>query len=269
MNTWTDPATGCHIAYDDTGPGGPPVVLIHAFPLCRDMWARQRSALAPTHRILTPDVFGFGGSGLPAGGWTVDSFSDACDAWLTGIGVTGPVIFGGLSMGGYIALAFARRHPQRVKGLILADTRADADTAEGKVARDKTIDFVRQNSAAAQIDQMLPKMLAEYTRTYQKEIEVEVRRMGAAQSVEGLVAALTALRDRPDSMPTLDGFRFPVLLIVGRDDVITTPAMAQAMASKLRDVTVEELSGAGHLSNLEVPGQFNAAVRRWLDATAD
>lgn len=268
MNTWTDPTTGNHIAYDDTGGDKPPLVLIHAFPLCRQMWTWQAKALAGSHRVLTPDVFGFGGSGLPAGGWTVDSFADACDAWLTGLGVTGPVVFGGLSMGGYVALAFARRHPQRVKGLILADTRADADTAEAKAARDKTIEFVRQNSAAAQIDQMLPKMLSEYTRTAQKDIEVEVRRMGAVQSVEGLVAALAALRDRPDSTPALDGFRFPVLVMVGRDDSITTPAMAQAMAAKLRDVTVEEFYGAAHLSNLEVPDQFNAAVRRWLEATA-
>lgn len=268
MNTWTDPATGSRIAYDDTGTDKPPLVLIHAFPLCRQMWTWQAKALAGSHRVLTPDVFGFGDSELPAGGWTVDSFADACDAWLTGIGVTGPVIFGGLSMGGYIALAFARRHPKRVKGLILADTRADADTAEAKAGRDKTIEFVRQNSAAAQIDAMLPKMLSEYTRTQQKDIEAEVRRMGAAQTVEGLVAALAALRDRPDSMPALDGFRFPVLVMVGRDDAITTPAMAQAMVNKLRDATIEEFYGAAHLSNLEVSGQFNTAIQRWLEATA-
>lgn len=267
MNTWTDPASGCRLAYDDTGTGEP-VVLIHAFPLCRQMWQWQAKALAASHRVLTPDVFGFGDSELPAGGWTVDSFADACDAWLTGIGVTGPVIFGGLSMGGYIALAFARRHPHRVKGLILADTRADADTADGKAARDKTIAFVRQNSAAAQIDAMLPKMLSEYTRTQQAEVEAEVRRMGAAQSVDALVAALTALRDRPDSMPHLNGFRFPVLVIVGMNDVITPPEMATALADRLRDATTEVLYAAGHLSNLEVPGPFNAAVQRWLEATS-
>lgn len=266
MNTWTDPASGCRLAYDDTG-SGPPLVLIHAFPLYREMWKWQAAALSVTHRVLTPDVFGFGDSELPAGGWTVDSFADVCAAWLTGIGVAGPVVFGGLSMGGYIALAFARRHPEWVKGLILADTRADADTAEAKAGRDKTIAFVRQNSAAAQIDQMLPKMLSEYTRAQQKQVVEEVRLMGAAQSVEGLVAALEALRDRPDSMPSLDGFQFPVLVIVGREDAITTPDMATAMADRLRDATTEALYSAGHLSNLEVPGQFNTAVQRWLEAT--
>ena len=267
MNAWTDPTTGCRIAYDDIG-AGTPVVLIHAFPLCRKMWTPQRAAVSRAHRVLTPDVFGFGDSELPADGWTMDGMADAFAAWLTGIGVTEPVVFGGLSMGGYVALAFARRHPRRVKGLILADTRADADSTETKANRDKTIEFVNQHSAAAQIEKMLPTMLSESTRQYRPEIVAEVKRMGSAQTVPGVVAAVKALRDRPDSSAALGSFRFPVLVLVGGEDALTPPGVAVAMADKLPDATTEVLDHAGHLSNLEAPDLFNTAVTRWLDATA-
>jgi pimeloyl-ACP methyl ester carboxylesterase len=267
MTAWTDPTTGCRLAYDDTG-SGPPLVLVHAFPLCRDMWAPQRAALAASHRVLTPDVCGFGGSELPPDGWTMDGLADTLTAWLGGIGVAGPVVFGGLSMGGYVALAFARRHPQWVKGLILADTRGDADTAETKAKRDETIAFVTENSAAAQIEKMLPAMLCRYTHEHRPEVVAEVRQMGSAQSVPGVAAALKAIRDRPDSMASLGGFKFPTLVIVGSEDTITPPALAAAMVEKLPDATEEVLYSAGHLSNLEAPEAFNTAVVRWLEATA-
>ena len=265
MATWIHPPTGTPIAYDDRGQGTP-LVLVHAFPLSREMWKQQVTGLADTCRVLTPDVFGFGESGLPANGWTVDSLADALADWLTGIGVPGPVVFGGLSMGGYVALAFARRHPDRVMGLILADTRADADTAEAKANRDKSIAFVEANSAAAQVDQMLPKMVSEATRQTRPEVVNAVRAMGAAQTVPGVVAGLRALRDRPDSTHSLASFRFPVLVVVGSDDALTPPALAHAMEEQLPDVTLESIPSAGHLSNLEAPEEFTTAVRRWVEA---
>lgn len=265
MPTWIHPPTGTSIAYDDRGTGTP-LVLVHAFPLCREMWTPQVPALAEDCRVLTPDVFGFGETGLPASGWTVDSMADALADWLTAIGVSGPVLFGGLSMGGYIALAFARRHPDRMKGLILADTRADADTPETKANRDKSIAFVEANSAAAQIDQMMPKMVSDATRQVRPQVVETVRAMGAAQTVPGVVAGLRALRDRPDSTSMLCTFRFPVLVLVGSDDALTPPALAHAMEEKLSDVTLEMIPSAGHLSNLEAPDEFTTAVRRWVEA---
>jgi pimeloyl-ACP methyl ester carboxylesterase len=264
MPTWTHPATGAAISYDDRG-SGTPVVLVHAFPLCRGMWRSQAVALADTHRVLTPDVFGFGGSGLPAGGWTVDSMADALAEWLTALGVDRGMV-GGLSMGGYISLAFARRHPERVSGLILADTRADADPAEAKANRDRSIALVEEKGVAALLDQMTPKLLGEATRANRPGVTDEVRRLAAAQTVPGVTAALRAMRDRPDSTAALPGFRFPVLVIVGGEDTVTPPALAHAMEDHLPDVTLETLWSAGHLSNLETPDEFTAAVRRWLGA---
>jgi pimeloyl-ACP methyl ester carboxylesterase len=262
MPTWTHPATATTLAYDDRGVG-PPLVLVHAFPLDRRMWDAQAEALSATHRVLTPDVFGFGGSGLPAGGWTVDSMADTLADWLTALGVE-QVVIGGLSMGGYITLAFARRHANRVSGLILADTRADADTAEAKANREKTITMVEEKGSAALIEQMLPKMVCDATRTNKPNVIEAVRSLATAQTVPGVTAALRALRDRPDSTPDLDGYRFPVLVVVGRDDAITPPELSKAMVAKLPTATYEVLPDAGHLANLETPAEFTAAVRRWL-----
>jgi 3-oxoadipate enol-lactonase len=265
MPIWIHQPTNRPIGYTDAG-AGLPVVLVHPFPFCREIWANQVASLSTTNRVLTPDVFGFGESGLPAENWTVDSMADVFADWLLGIGVTGPVIFGGLSMGGYIALAFARRYPARVRGLILADTRADADPDDVKANREKTIAFVQQNRAVGLIEQMLPKLVSHSTQQNQPEVIETVKAMAGAQGVFGITSALCALRDRPDSTGSLRQFRFPVLLIVGAEDAITPPEMAHNMETELADVTLETLWSVGHLSNLEAPDEFNTAVHRWLEA---
>lgn len=262
MRFWTHPASGTRLAYDDCG-SGPPLVLVHAFPLDRRMWAGQADELSDTHRVLTPDVFGFGESGLPAGGWTMDSFADALADWLTALEIDKAVV-GGLSMGGYVALAFARRRPSWVRGLILADTRAEADSAEAKANREKTIALAEEKGAAGVIEQMLPKMVSDHTRTHRPEVVAAVRSIATGQTTAGVVAGVRALRDRPDSTAALAGFRFPVLVLVGADDALTPPSAAQAMIDKLPDAASEQFATAGHLSNLETPAEFTAAVRRWL-----
>jgi 3-oxoadipate enol-lactonase len=262
MPSWTHPATGTLLAYDDRG-SGPPLVLVHAFPLDRRMWQVQTDELSDAHRVLTPDVFGFGESGLPAGGWTMDSFADALADWLMALKIDTAVI-GGLSMGGYIALAFARRHPGRVTGLILADTRAEADTVEAKASREKTLALADEKGAAGVIESMLPKLLGDYTRMHRPEVIATVHSIAAVQTTAGVVAGIRALRDRPDSTAALAGFRFPALVLVGADDALTPPSAARAMVDELPDAASEQFATAGHLSNLETPAEFTAAVRRWL-----
>ncbi len=267
MNIWHTPDNRVSLSYGDAGTG-PAVLLVHAFPLCREMWAQQVAALSDKYRVLTPDVLGFGGSPVPAGGWSLDAMADALAEFLTGIGVSGPVVFGGLSMGGYIALAFARRHPGRLRGLILADTRAEADTPEARANRDKTIAFARANTAEAVVEQMLPKLLAERTRSGRPEVAAEVRRMGSAQTVDGVAAALAAMRDRPDATPGLRDIRVPTLVLVGSEDVATPPDAARTLAGGIPGAKLEQLPGVGHLSNLEAPEAFTAAVRHFLDGLA-
>jgi 3-oxoadipate enol-lactonase len=262
MPHWISPA-GVTLAYDDTG-SGTPVVLVHAFPLDRRMWQPQ-GGLTAVCRLITPDVFGLGESGLPPDGWTVESYADTLAEWLTARKVEKAVV-GGLSMGGYVALAFANRHPDRVLGLILADTRAEADTDEARANRAKSIDLVKAKGPAAVIDQMMPKMLSDHTRRGNPAVEARVRELAESQTADGVAAALAALRDRPDSTAALKTFRFPALVVVGGQDALTPPAAAEAMADQLGDVTTETIYSAGHLSSLENPSEFNGAVKRWLTA---
>ena len=251
------------LSYADRGVGET-IVLVHAFPLNREMWAEQEVALAADYRILTTDVFGFGGSNLPEGGWSVDSYAERLAEMLDELKITGPIVLGGLSMGGYVALAFARKYPERLRGLILADTRADADSPETKANRDKSIAAMATQTSADLIEQMMPKMLSETTRNTKPAVVARVRELASKQSREGVIAGLKALRDRPDSTTSLKDFQFPVLVIVGAEDAATPPALAEAMVKELPNATLEVIPDGGHLSNLEMPEAFTAAMTRWL-----
>ena len=262
MSYWAAPDDRIPIGYDSAG-SGPPLVLVHAFPLDRAMWRPQVAALADRYRVVVPDVFGFGESGLPPGGWTMDSMADALAQFLVGIGIPGPVVLGGLSMGGYIAMAFARRHADRLRGLVLADTRAEPDTAEAKTNRDKTIVLAREQGPAAVFEQLLPKMLTDRTRT---DLVAEVRRIAAAQSSDGVAAALAALRDRPDAAPGLRAVRMPMLVVVGSDDPVTPPDAARAMAAAVPGAKLGLIPGAAHLSNMEVPEVFTRLLKSFVDS---
>jgi len=250
------------LAFSDTG-SGLPLVLLHAFPLSREMWTPQAS-LAEQVRLITPDLYGFGATALPPDGWTVDSMADRLASWLTELRVAEPIVLGGLSMGGYVALAFARRHPERLRGLILADTKAEADTADARANRDKMIEFVRQNSAADVVEQLLPKLLGDTTRANNPELLVTVRGIGMQQTQDGVAAALAALRDRPDATPGLAAIRVPTLVIVGAEDTLTPPAVSRTLAAGIAGAKLEEIPKAGHLSNLEAPSEFTEMVRRFV-----
>lgn len=263
MKTVTLPARGDTIAYDDTGTG-PPLVLLHAFPFDREMWAPQRAALADVARVVTPDRPGFGASTAGAAGYTIDGMADGLAEFLDAAGLKGPVVLGGLSMGGYVALAFARRHPGRLRGLILADTKADPDDDATKATRDKQIASVRSGADGPLVNQTLPKLLSERTKRDHPAVVERARAIGARQKPDAVVAALAALRDRPDANPGLAAVRVPTLVIVGEDDAVTPPSAGKAMADGIPGAKLVPIPGAGHLSNLESPEAFNAAVRAFL-----
>jgi pimeloyl-ACP methyl ester carboxylesterase len=220
----------CRVEYDDVG-SGLPVVLLHAFPLARIMWRLQVEALQGKYRVVTPDLRGFGGTDGFNADPSIDQMAEDVKALLDELSVEEPVALGGLSMGGYIALAFARKYADRLRALFLADTRSEPDNAEGKANRDKLIAFAQSHTARDVIEQMLPKMLSGET-----------------------------LAHRPDVVA------LPSLVIVGRDDALTPPAMAESLAAKIRGARFEIIPLAGHLSNLEQPEGFNRAVRSFLDS---
>ena len=251
------------VAYDDVGTGLP-VVLLHAFPLDREMWAPQLSALAGAgFRGLAPDLPEFGRSTPGSEAFNIDRGADVVADFLEALGVAKAVV-GGLSMGGYVAMAFARLHPGRLRGLILADTRAAPDNTEARVKRDRLIADVHGFGPSAAVDAMLPKLLSDHTRTAHPAVVETVRRIGLRQSATGLIAGLYALRDRPDATPGLEGVTVPTLVLVGEHDAVTPPLAAARIAANVRGSELAHIPGAGHLSNIENPAAFNAAAIAFL-----
>lgn len=263
MNTMTLRASQTPIAYADAG-SGPVLVLVHAFPLDAGMWAPQVGALSDRYRVIAPDLPGFGGSAVSAG-LTVDSAADVVAELLDHLGVNERVTVGGVSMGGYIALAFARLYPQRVRALILADTKPDPDDDPARAARDQLIHLATDRGPAAVIDQLLPRMLAPDTVNGRPDVVKLVRELAGRQKAEGVVASIKALRDRPDARPGLPHISFPTLVLVGEQDAITPPEKARELASGIPNARLVTVPAAGHLSNLENPAVFNTAVREFLD----
>jgi pimeloyl-ACP methyl ester carboxylesterase len=264
MKTWIDPHSRRSLQYWDVGQG-PPLVLLHAFPLTHEMWQPQVQSLSERWRLVLPNVWGFSGS-TPASNWTVDTYADDLAHWLESLGLTAPIHLGGLSMGGYVALAFARRHPQKLASLILADTRSEADSTEAQANRDQAMAFVRERGVREFFEQkMLPKVLAPESPSRLPELPGQLLAMAESIPVEAVVAALQALKTRPDATPGLCKIAVPTLVLCGAADAITPPSLSQAMAQAIPGARLELIPEAGHLANLEAPAEFNAAVVRFLN----
>lgn len=254
--------------YESAGTGQV-VLLLHAFPLCGAMWQPQKSALQKDYRVVVPDLRGFGGSSPFSAAPSLDQMADDVVNLLDALKITNSVVLGGLSMGGYIALAVARKYPSRLRGLILADTRAEADDDNAKAGRDKMIAFARTHSSRDVIDQLLPKMLSAKTLAERPSVAQEVARLASAQTSQSIIDALNVLRDRPDAKPYLARIRVPTLVLVGSEDVLTPPASAEALAASIPEARLEVIPGAGHLSNLEQPDLFNASLLSFLGSLSD
>lgn len=248
----------------DSGQAMKPVlVLLHGFPLDHEMWRPQIVKFVPQCRVIAPDLPGFGCAEPPTIPFSMDSIADSIVQMLESSGISKKVVLCGLSMGGYIALAIARRHPGRLQGLILADTRAEPDDETGKENRNRMIELVSKSGPEAIIDMMLPKLLGATTQQGQPGLRASVRAMAARQSAEGISAALVAMRDRPDARPALAEIRVPTLVIVGEEDANTPVSMASALAKSIQGASLEVIPRAGHLSNLENSAAFNSAVERF------
>jgi len=250
------------ISFDDVGHGGVPLLLLHGYPLDRQMWAPQLAGLRG-HRVIAPDLRGFGESAGALAPRTLTEHADDMAALLDALGIP-QVVLGGLSMGGYIALEFAHRHRDRLLGLVLADTKAESDDAAGRAGRDVAIATAERDGASVIATGMGAKLFAAATPPTLRE---PVLARMAATPVAAIIAALAALRDRADHralLPTLGGL--PVLVLVGSEDVLTPPAVAHAMAEAVPGATMVEIADAGHLPSLEQPAVVTAALQRFLDA---
>jgi pimeloyl-ACP methyl ester carboxylesterase len=245
--------------YLETGTGRP-LVLLHAFPLSADQWLPQLHRVKPGWRVLAPDLRGFRGTGLAyedaAGALTIDDYADDLLTWMVHLDVDRAVI-AGVSMGGYVALSIAARAPQRLDGLVLANTRATPDSAEARAGRDRMLTLLAEQGSAGVARDMLPKLLGDTTRREQPDLVHAVERMILANPPEALATAVRALRDRPDRSAVLSAITCPTAVVTGGDDTVIPMADVEAMHAGIAGSTLHVLPRAGHLSNLEAPGPFN------------
>ncbi|MFL5579509.1 MAG: alpha/beta fold hydrolase [Gemmatimonadaceae bacterium] len=249
------------VGYDDVGVGTP-AVFLHPFPADRTYWAPQLGALVDHSRCIAPDLRGFGEStvGPP---YTVDQYADDVAVLLDVLGVERAVVCG-LSLGGYVALAFWRRHRHRVRALVLADTRAGADTDEARERRRALAALARERGAAAVADAQITGLVGKSTRERHPELVDALHHMLEIAPVEGIVGALEAMMARPDSTPLLAGIDVPTLVVVGAEDVLTPEAEARRLHAGIPGSRLEVIAGAGHVSSFERPAAFNHIVSEFL-----
>lgn len=249
------------MAHVDRGTGLP-VLFVHGFPLDSTLWEPQIDALSDEYRVIVPDLRGFGDS-TPTADVTMEAYADDLSALLDELNID-QVVLAGLSMGGYIALAFYHKYPDRVRGLVLVDTRPQADSDEARANRATTAQKVKAHGAIRLADDMLGKLLSPATVKNQPDLVRTVHEMMARQPVEGIVAALHGMAQRPDSRPMLRDISVPTLVVVGADDAITPVADAESMVEAIPGSQPAVIPDAGHLSNLEQPRAFNQALREFL-----
>ena len=257
------PAGDVELAVDVRGEGLP-VLFVHGFPFDRTVWRHQLATLSRVRRIA-PDFRGVGDSGAPPGadGYSLTRYADDLVAVLDAVGVRQAVLCG-LSMGGYVIFELLRRHPERVKALILADTKPEPDSAEAKRGRDELTQVAQRDGQEAVIERLLPRLLAAATQATQPEVAGQVREMAHRWSVPALVGALRTLRDRPDSTDTLRGVRLPTLVLVGSEDQIAPPDTARAMAQLIPGAQYHVVPAAGHIAPLEQPLATSRVVADFL-----
>lgn len=254
---------GVRLAYQANGDvSKPALLLVHGFPLDSGMWEAQLAGLGDRARVIAPDLRGHGRSEAPAGGYSMERHADDLAALLDHLGIQKAVV-AGFSMGGYATFAFWRRHPERVAGLAFVDTRAGADTPDGRSVRTATAERVRERGVSVLVDEMLPRLLS--PENLQDEgIVGRVREIILRQPAEGMIGALSAMRDRADSTGLLSTITVPTAVIAGEDDVITPPEVAVTTAKEMPEARSVLIVNAGHLSPMENPGEVNMALGELL-----
>ncbi len=244
---------------------GKTLLFVHGFPLSHAMWRFQMETFGREYRAIAPDLRGLGDSYVPEPYtcYSMETYATDLKNLLDRLRVKKAVLIG-LSMGGYIAFAFLRLFPERVRALVLADTRAEADSPEGIEARMKGIESVKAQGPSALVEGMIPKLFAPATLEKNPWLVQEVRAMMERQNSTGVMGALWAMAHRPDSRPDLPNIEIPTLVMVGEEDVLTPPGMAREMADSIPGARLTVIPGAGHMSPMEAPEAFNEALMDFL-----
>lgn len=254
---------GVPLSYEDRGKGLP-VLLLHAFPLTSELFQAQLDALSSRYRLIAPDLRGFGASGLGQGPTEMSRLAKDGLALLDALGIPAAVV-GGVSMGGYAAMALLREDPGRVKGLALIDTQALADDETAKQNREKTAQATLRDGVQVLVDTLVPRLLPP---SASPQVKAKVEAMIRRNTPEGAAAALRGMALRPDSKDILARYGGPALVIVGSLDVLTPPEKARQMADLISGARFVEIPDAGHLTPLEKPEEANQALDAFLSSIA-
>lgn len=257
-------ANGIRHYYQEFGPeNGTPVVFIHGFPFSSEMWKPQVEALQQTYRVIVYDVRGHGKSGTGDGQYSIEYFVDDLFALLDHLTIL-KVALVGLSMGGYIALRAMEREPGRFRALVLCDTRSDSDTNESKIKRFNQAKLVKVEGTRGFADDFVKAVFFE--KTFQSKPQAVQLIHDLIEHTEPLAISgtLLALAGRTDTTASLPRIAIPTMVIVGEKDVVTPPHTAVAMKEKLPNAEMFVIPNAGHLSNLENPGDFNMRLLTFL-----
>lgn len=254
---------GVSFHFEDRG-SGLPLVLVHGFPVDCRMWEAQVAELSSRCRTIAPDLRGFGRS-IASDPFTIESLAEDLHALLVELDAR-PCVLGGFSMGGYVALAYFAKYSAGLRGLILVDTKAEADTPQQKEGRAKMAELARTRGAEGIADEMVPKQLSDETPRKRPAVATALHRLMEQCPPTTIEHALTAMRDRPDRSAMLPTIHLPTLMIVGDNDAITPPPVAREMQTRIAGSELEIVRGAGHMSPMEQPAQVNRAIGRFLHA---
>ena len=255
---------GTTIGYDDLG-SGDALVLIHGHPFNRSMWLPQVDAFSATHRVITPDLRGYGESAVTIGKVMLEQHAQDIRDLLDHLGI-GQIVLGGLSMGGQIVMEFYQQFPERVRGLVLADTFAQLDTAVIKEGRIKMVERILREGLHDYTLEVLPKMITPANVERLPEVAAQVLGMMRGTAPEGAAASLRGRTERRDYVPLLPEIAVPTLIVVGREDEFTPVRDAELMRDLIPHSRLAVIEGAGHMPNLERVVEFNAVLKKWLAA---
>lgn len=244
---------------------GMPVLFVHGFPLNHTMWNAQLPVFAERYRVIAPDLRGFGSSVDTEGAVSMEDFADDLAAILDHLQVREPMVYCGLSMGGYIAWQFVRKYRQRLRGLVLCDTRAAADTPEAAAGRLKMAEQVIADGTQPVAESMVSKALSPRSMSERPEVVAAVKGMILSSDPTGVAAAQRGMANRPDASDQPGQIDLPTLVMVGADDALTPVEEMRRIAGEIPQARLVVIPDAGHLSPMENPQAFNAALAEFLN----
>lgn len=254
------------VNYSDEGDHGSPVIIfIHGFPFNKSMWNLQVDSLKDNYRLITYDIRGHGSSDAGNEDFSIELFADDLIGLMDGLKIERATLCG-LSMGGYIALYAAEKYRKRFDALILADTQCIADTPEAKQKRKKAIDSIRENGVLKYAEESVKNLFASESFTTRVKEVTDVREMIVKTSEQSIINTLLALSVRKETCHILGEIEVPVLIMVGNEDKLTPPDAARFMHEKIKGSLLKIIDHAGHVSNLENPGDFNIGLREFLSS---